>query len=168
MTYSKTHKQKKPDPRGSGSPLTLKYSPDDMGTDDALSPAAYRDHLSHLHNRLAVLSMSDPVDEFYKLSSAIGTTKKSFNENAAVNKAKKEKEEAEAKTGKHAFAGPISDAEFDNDIKALCDLLNELPDCAYQKEPTKAEQVSLTAMMTAQGVPMPPIVTSNPSTADDS
>lgn len=134
------------------------YHPGDMGDDHGLSLPAQRDLLCHLHNRVAALSFTDGADSFYKLSNAICSVGKFY-----VSQTKPEKEENpdDAAEPSAPFGG-ISDAQFDDDIRALCDILNGLPNSAFRpgspyNPQTTPGGASTAAMMAAVPSPQAPL-----------
>ncbi len=148
MTYfndvSHTPNKKHPEQSGGSSAASGKtYQPDDMGSDAALSMDVQRDHLSHLQNRFSVLSLEDPVDSYYKLSNAICSVRKVYAE--AGRLAQTAQKEREACT-----SDPISDDEYDDDLRALCELFNALPDEVYTSPPAPFS-TSAAALSTALG-----------------
>lgn len=149
MTYSKQHSPKRSASKEADPEIFRPYTPADMGDDDGLNLAPYRDQLCTLHNKMASLPLSDKSEEFNKVSTSLSTARKNYYEN--IDK----RHEALAKisdlqAARDKASGPISDAEFDEDLIALRDLLKELPDAAYKSSGGPMPDVSAAALMVAE------------------
>lgn len=149
MTYSKQNPQKSSASQEADDPIFLPYSPKDMGDENGLELARYRDQLCSLHNKMANLPMTDKSEEFGKISTAMNIARKGYYENIS-HRDETIKQQAALNEAKEKARTPISDAEFDEDLKALGDLLNALPAAAFKSSGGPKPDVSTAAIMAAQ------------------
>lgn len=125
-THQNTQNQTPCEVSPAGLPL---LTANDMEKNGLIDCTPQYTRLAQLHNSAAMISLDGPIEQHAKLTAAISAALKGLETIETVNAKRRD---AAAKVGTSDVKNGITDAEFHDDIRVICDLINSVPPEGYK------------------------------------